>query len=48
MTGNAGGYRAEDLLALGADCVIAKPFRLNELGGVLGRLRARAEAPAGD
>ena len=48
MTGYAGGYRSEDLLALGADCVIAKPFRLEEVGGVLGRLCARAAAPAGD
>jgi two-component system response regulator AtoC len=48
MTGYAWGYRSEDLLALGADCVIAKPWRLDELGGVLGRLCAGAAAPAGD
>jgi hypothetical protein len=48
MTGYAGGYRSEDLLSLGADCVVAKPFRLDEVGGVLGRLCARAAAPAGD
>jgi len=35
MSGDLGSYRSEDLIQLGAACVIAKPFRLNELASQL-------------
>jgi CheY-like chemotaxis protein len=38
MTGFAGGYCGEDLLGLGAVRVFEKPFHLDELVAVLGRL----------
>jgi CheY-like chemotaxis protein len=38
MTGFAGAYATEDLLALGAAYVFVKPFNLDELAAVLGRL----------
>jgi CheY-like chemotaxis protein len=38
MSGEMGPYRAEQLTALGAAGVIAKPFQLDELAGVLRRL----------
>jgi CheY-like chemotaxis protein len=31
MTGHAGDYSEEQLLALGASCVLQKPFNLDEL-----------------
>ena len=41
MTGNPEPYGAEDLLALGAVCVFAKPFRLDEVLQVVGELCER-------
>jgi CheY-like chemotaxis protein len=38
MTAHAGAYPIEELLALGATFVLAKPFHLEELGRVLHRL----------
>jgi DNA-binding NtrC family response regulator len=38
MTGNPEPCGAEDLIALGAVCVFAKPFRLGEVLQTLGRL----------
>ena len=38
MSGEMGPYRAEDLVALGAAAVIAKPFQLDEVARVLRQL----------
>jgi CheY-like chemotaxis protein len=38
MTGQAGNYRQDELLALGAMRVFAKPFQLTEVAHTLGKL----------
>jgi two-component system, OmpR family, response regulator len=38
MSGNLGAFRSEELIQLGAACVIAKPFHLNELASQLWQL----------
>lgn len=38
MTGNPGRYAEEELLSLGAACIIRKPFQLAELAQVLREL----------
>jgi CheY-like chemotaxis protein len=44
MSGDLGTYEVEELLTLGARCVIGKPFRLDELAHTLRRLTGGAPA----
>jgi hypothetical protein len=48
MSGYSAHYSEEELLALGAVRVFDKPFRLQEVLGVLEQLCARPPGPRGD
>ncbi len=41
VSGDTGGYRAEELTAYGTDCLVAKPFLLNDRADTLRRVAAR-------
>lgn len=48
MSADTGAYEPDELLQRGAACVIAKPFKLDELANVLGLLASRAPAESYD
>jgi hypothetical protein len=46
MSGHTGRYTTEELLALGAACVLEKPFRsLSDLAGLLRETAGRHDVP---